>query len=311
MAYDSLFALYAQRDWESILSQWATAPSQSEIEKCERAVRMVREAIRGDTELDALNPEVFAQGSYANRTNTPQDSDVDICVRLNGTFWYQLPAGITPAQYGFRDATISYEGFKSLVERALKAKFGSQSVNRGDKAITVRASTARVSADVVATLEHRRYGLNGPQDYERGAELRSDSGKQIINWPEQNYSNGIKKNDETDRRFKAVVRILKNLRAEMEESGISSASKIPSYLVECLIWNVPNERLLGDSSRLDLRRSIVFLYTAVSDKASCNEWGEVNERKYLFRDSQPWKREDVVQFLHDAWNYTGFRRDET
>ena len=56
------------------------------------------------------------------------------------------------------------------------------------------------------------------------------------------------KNDATGRRFKAVVRILKRLRNEMVDNGHKVAGPIPSYLIECLIWNVPNEGFGHDTS---------------------------------------------------------------
>ena len=74
-----------------------------------------------------------------------------------------------------------------------------------------------------------------------GTELLPDNGGSIINWPRQNYTTASTKNDATGRRFKAVVRILKRLRYEMVDNGHTVAEPIPSYLLECLVWNVPNE----------------------------------------------------------------------
>jgi hypothetical protein len=36
------------------------------------------------------------------------------------------------------------------------------------------------------------------------------------------------------------------------------------------------------------------------------EWGEVNERKYLFRGSQALTRAQASAFVIAAWNYLGF-----
>ena len=54
--------------------------------------------------------------------------------------------------------------------------------------------------------------------------------------------NGFAKNSATRRNFKSVVRILKRLRNEMEDDGIVTAQPIPSYLIECLTWNVPDDK---------------------------------------------------------------------
>lgn len=57
------------RDWESVFSTWAAAPSATEQTKSENAERAIRKAIDASDKLSAKNIEVFAQGSYANRTN--------------------------------------------------------------------------------------------------------------------------------------------------------------------------------------------------------------------------------------------------
>lgn len=63
--------------------------------------------------------------------------------------------------------------------------------------------------------------------------------REVINWPEQHYENGVAKNDRTSRSFKALVRILKSLRNEMDDNKVQAAGPIIGFLSECLIWNVP------------------------------------------------------------------------
>lgn len=57
------------RNWEAIFSSWGAAPSNSEKTKCENAERAIRKAIDDSVQLGSKSIEVFAQGSYANRTN--------------------------------------------------------------------------------------------------------------------------------------------------------------------------------------------------------------------------------------------------
>jgi hypothetical protein len=140
-----------------------------------------------------------------------------------------------------------------------------------------------------------------------GTELHPDDGGRIINWPRQNYKNGVEKNEATSRRFKAVTRIMKNLRNEMVEKGDASAEPIPSYLIECLVWNVPNPNLGQNTYVSDVRNAIAHLWNETRSDESCKEWGEVNELKYLFRQGQPWTRDKVNAFLQAAWDYIGFQ----
>ena len=50
-----------------------------------------------------------------------------------------------------------YSDYRNDLQSALVAHFGQAAVVRGDKAFTVRETTRRVEADVVAAFEHRRY----------------------------------------------------------------------------------------------------------------------------------------------------------
>jgi hypothetical protein len=297
------------RNWEDVFCTWAATPSVTEQAKCENAERAVRKAIDACQKLSSKTIEVFAQGSYANRTNVRQDSDVDICVLYTGAFFsdYSMSHGLDGPLLGLTDANYSYTEFKNDVEAALKAYFGAGSVTRGKKAFDVHANTYRVDIDVVPCFEHRRYmGTLQRYWYNTGSQLFPDNGGKIINWPRQNYANGVAKNDATGRRFKAVVRILKRLRYEMIGNGHAIADSIPSYLIECLVWNVPNVGFGHDDFRADMRYAIAHLCNETRTDETCKEWGEINELKYLFRQSQPWTREQVNKFFNAVWNYLGF-----
>lgn len=65
---------------EEKFRNWMGAASDTEKDKREHAERQIRDAIRNDETLSKHDVKVFAQGSYRNNTNIPQDSDVDVCV---------------------------------------------------------------------------------------------------------------------------------------------------------------------------------------------------------------------------------------
>jgi hypothetical protein len=278
--------------------------------KCENAERAVRKAVDASTKLAPKTIEVFAQGSYANRTNVRQDSDVDICVLYKGGFVpdYAMSQGLNDTILGFTDDEYSQVEFKNDVEAALRSYFGPGSVTRGKKAFDVHANTYRVDADVVPCFEHRRYHGTPEKPWCLfGAQLRPDDGGVIVNWPRQNYTNGVERNGDTGRRFKALVRILKRLRNEMLDKGRKVAEPIPSYLIECLVWNVPKEGFGHETYWEDVREALAHLWRETRSDERCKEWGEVNELKYLFSQVQPWRRDEVNAFLTAAWNHIGFK----
>lgn len=297
-------------NWEDTFRVWAKPLSDTAQAKCENAERMIRAAIRESPAFQQRTIEVFPQGSYRNNTNVRQDSDVDICVRCMDTFFYDFnfaqgytstDAGITPSSYQFAE-------FKNDVEAALVKKFGQRGVTRGNKAFDVHENAYRIDADVIACFEHRRYTyrrVDGSYHYESGTEFSPDTGPRIVNWPEQQYQNGVAKNDATGRRFKAVVRVLKSLCNQMAEDGEAAAKPIPSFLIECLVWNVPSNLFGHDSYMQDVREILIYLYNNTKDDSPCSEWGEISELKYLFRGPQPWTRPQANAFILRAWQYLG------
>jgi predicted nucleotidyltransferase len=300
------------RDWDSTFSSWGASPSAAEQTKCDNAERAVRKAILASTKLSSLDIEVFVQGSYANRTNVRKDSDVDICVLYTGTFFadFSMSEGLNASVLGYTNPDYRYPRyteFKNDVEAALVSYFGRDFVKRGNKAFDIHANTYRIDADVVPAFEYRRFH-GTPQNnwYHSGIRIIPSNGGEIINWPRQNYENGVRKNEATGRRFKAVTRILKRLRNEMADEGYEAAKTIPSYLIECLVWNVPNDGLGHNTLRADVRYALAHLWNQTRTYEQCKEWGEVNELKYLFRTEQPWSRGQVQAFLQEAWDFIGF-----
>jgi hypothetical protein len=297
-------------DWEETFRRWKNPSSDTEASKMENAGSMIRDAIRECHVLAKRTIEIFPQGSYRNNTNVRQDSDVDICVRCMdtcGNDFSQVP-GLTMEGVGMIPATYLYPQFKNEVEAALVAKFGEKGVTRGPKAFDVHANGYRVDADVVAVIEHRRYYRNwrGEVQYYSGTEFYPDNGGKIINWPHQHYASGVEKNKATGSRFKYITRVLKRLRYRMEDDGIATAKPIPSYFIECLVWNAPNNCFGHDTYVADVRAVLAHLFNNTMRDDTCQEWTEVNELKYLFHWQQPWTRQQGFDFISAAWDYVGF-----
>src|SRR5574343_1545699 len=114
--------------WEDKFKSWSKPPSDTEKQKMENAETAIKKAVAADPTLSGMDILVFAQGSYKARTNIAQDSDVDICIRLNSTFFPHYPAGTSKEDYGNSDGSISFSDFKNIVEVALINYFGEDNV---------------------------------------------------------------------------------------------------------------------------------------------------------------------------------------
>jgi hypothetical protein len=292
------------------LLAWAKAPSESELERCGNTERMICDALNASIPLRDRTITVFAQGSYRNRTNVRQDSDVDICVLCTDFCYsdYTFAPGTTDADVGLSDASYSYAQFKNEVGQALVAHFGAAHVTRGKKAFDIHASSYRVDADVVPCFEYRQYQLDSQKrPYPViGTAFIPDSGTRIHNWPEQHYRNGVAKNESTGRAFKGAARVLKNLRNEMADLGTAAAIPIPSYLLECMAYNTPNDVLTRDTWLATIKETLGTAYSALQSDPSCQGWVEVNDLKYLMRGGQPWTRQQALDFVVAAWQHAGF-----
>ncbi len=303
------------RDWESTFSTWAQAPGKTEQDRCDNAVRAIRNAVAKSEKLSRRNIKVFPQGSYRNRVNVRKDSDVDVGVMCHDCFLFQYPPGKTAADFGNVSVDYTFSAFKNELEAALVAHFGRASVHRGNKAFDIRANTYHVEADVAPFFEFRRYFDDG--SHIRGVVLVTDQGSRIENYPERlldsgphislHYENSVEKNSQTGRRYKGVVRILKSIRNEMEDHGYPSAQSIPGFLLECMAWNVPNTCYGGHRWDADVRAVMLHLWSNTKTAESCKQWCEVNNFKYLFHSSQPWTRDQAHTFIDNAWSYIGLR----
>ncbi|MCH9808456.1 MAG: nucleotidyltransferase [Alphaproteobacteria bacterium] len=293
---------------EQQLSRWAQPPSQTEINRCQNAESMIRKAVNASDALSKRTIRVFAQGSYANRTNVRQDSDVDVAVLCSDTFFYDLPAEATVADFGIQPETYPYHQFRQELHGALVDYFGGSAVSPGNKAFDIKANSYRVEADVAPFFELLHYQGVG-QSPLKGVELRpaNKSFERIRNWPEQHYDNGVAKNAATGRRYKALVRILKRLAYEMANAGVPEARPIPGFLCECLIWNVPNELFGASEYRDDLKSALFFLFKKTETIDKCVDWGEVSEHKYLFGHHQKWTQQQANDFILAAYRYCGFK----
>ena len=290
---------------EETLNNWRKPPSDTEETKLSNIERMIRGCIDEDATLKRMRIKTFGQGSYVNDTNVRLNSDVDLNVQYLDAFYFDLPPGTTRGDFGLNNPnSYSVSDFKNDVQGALVRKFLSD-VRRKNKCITIDGNTNRVGADVVPTWEYRRYTEDG--SHVKGVRFRADNEQWVINFPIQHIENGKEKNRQTQRRFKRLTRIYKRIRAKMMEDGENVNGNITSFLLECLLWNVPDSIFNNYETWTDrLKSSIAFLWNNTKEEKDCKNWGEVSDLLYLFHSGRKWSREDVHSYLLLMWCYLGY-----
>jgi len=290
---------------EAQLETWSRQGSISQSSLTYNMVKNVLEA--NDIPYADKNYKVFLQGSYGNDTNIYRESDVDIVIKLNDCFRYDL-TGLSQAQqdafYSTHSgaATYTHAKFKSDVLSVLSDRYNS-AVESGEKAIVIAVNGNRRKADVIVAIQYRRYYKfvsTSNQSYEEGIFFYTSSGQEIANYPKQHSENLTKKHQSTSMWFKPMVRILKNLRGRLITEGMLENGIAPSYYLEGLLYNVPDDKFgkcYGDS----FVNAIKWIQDANRANFVC-----ANKQYYLLREGFPvtWRTEKCDTFLKvaiDLW----------
>lgn len=287
---------------EDRINTWAKPPSETEDAKCQSAKSMVVDALRARF---GNGITIIHQGSHRNRTNIRADSDVDIAVVYDGSYFSDLRN--LPAEHHIThwntlpNATYTYEQFKNDVHQVLKGKFGEGVPVRKNKCIRVPGNTSRVNADVVPAFQSKRFSSLGVVS-NHGIGILTDAGVLIHSYPDQHYASGVAKNDATLQAYKAVVRILKNARNEMVDKGLLVKDEMSSFFIESLVWNAPDHRFRNATYREDAREVLAHIWADMRNAQAHPTYKEVSQLQWLLRENHhtPAKAET---FTHAVWNY--------
>lgn len=287
---------------ENILDSWTT---QGAVRNSKRTYQTVQNAIEneryglGDFEHSY---RIHLQGSYANHTNIWGSNDVDVVVKLTMPFQENLDA-LTTAECErfwdlYNDVDYAYSEFYKTVFGALKNYFGRENIEKGSKAIKVKANedtSLPIDADVVACVEYRKYksiSKGGEEDYVPGMWFKTQSllPRTIINYSEEHRENGEYKNSKTSGNYKSTIRMFKKARDHAESRGYLPENTATSYFIEGLLFNVPHSRF--KKSKLKERYPAILDYWESKD---VNGFIEQSEQYELCVDNEPerWNVDDA------------------
>lgn len=281
---------------ENQLQTWS---NQGALVKSKSTADSIKNALNNYDKFPTSNYEVYLQGSYKNDTNIRGESDVDVVIQLNETFFNNLNEeqkkrlGLEPAKY-------NYDEYYSDVLEALNNYFGSNSVKPKSKCIKIAENDNRLPADVIVSTLYRSYLKVEQDSYVEGISFfTSDTGRRIINYPKQVYDNGVAKNKSTNGMFKHMVRIFKNMRK-------NANAKAPSYYIQCLLYNIPSSNYVDNyfQTCINLLEYIRLISNEDLEKFVCQ-----HEKFSLFGTSEEqWDVSSARTFNRDLitfWNAWG------
>lgn len=191
------------------------------------SVASFQEAIR-----DALGSEyeTFLQGSYRNDTSIRDINDVDVVAVQKTT----VSTVFSQERY---PTSVTWNELFGRIEARLGAtpRFAGK-VRCGDKCVKVSDTW---NADVVPAVRIQPDASQDPIAIYSFSEARERQ-----NWPRVHYRNGVAKQQATGGRFKPSVRVFKNWAA----NHWPQSNAAPSFYLECLVSNVPDDQFIGDGS---------------------------------------------------------------
>ena len=191
-----------------------------------------------------------------------------------------------------RFALERWQSFRDHAMKAMRARFG-KAVKSGRKTIKLPKGKIPADADLVVTLGHRDgIGFYLP-----------DEGRWVVSFPQQHHQRGLKKEKATNKRFKRTIRMFKAARNRLVDKGVLKKEDAPSYFIECLLYNVPDDLF---------KPKLAATYTGIVDwlkKEELKDFECQNGRVDLFGPGkEQWsvkKARTFLRALQELWEAGG------
>jgi len=172
--------------------------------------------------------------------------------------------------------------YRDQVLKALRATYGTKAVTSNRKSLKLAKGKIPASADVVVTLR-----------YETGiAFYLPGEHRWVVSYPEQHHARGLKKEQATEGRYKRTIRMLKTARNHLVKNDAIRDGTAPSYFIECLLYNVPDNLFKADYTQT---YSGIVAYLR---SANLKQFNSQNGIRQLFGKSKDlWNVGDAQKFI--------------
>ncbi|MDD4157235.1 MAG: nucleotidyltransferase [Candidatus Cloacimonetes bacterium] len=256
--------------------------------------------------INVDSDRVFLQGSYANHTNIKDNSDIDIVVMHKTVFGNNAREVLNESQLRefnvkYSDSDLTINSFKEQIYERLNGKYFDGKyiiLEKGCKTIKFNQDNTHwslVPVDFVPALEYRYYhknnGINKDNQTEGIKIYDTCKNEHHINYPKLHKKNGEEKNqpNRTAGYYKETIRVFKRIRTHLIELKVIAEELVPSYGLECMLYNVPDSFF-----RLDIVERIPRIINWFSNNIN-DKFEEQNGMYYLFRKS--WNIQDSKIFI--------------
>lgn len=224
---------------------------------------------------EGVTYDVYLQGSYGNSTNIRGDSDVDVVIELTSSFQRDISRLTNDEKLAYSkkysDSAYSFSSFRKEVIDCLRGYYDNSKISEGNKALKIEGYSGRLNADIIIAINYRFFfNVYESQNdrYVEGIAFQNKIGSWIYSYPKIHLANGVKKMNLTNDQFKSLVRIYKNIRGKLENDLKMPDKFLSSYLIESLLYNVPNQCFSGSFSDISFN-SLKWLSEADFSSFKC------------------------------------------
>jgi hypothetical protein len=243
--------------------------------------------------INDFNYDVFIQGSYANKTNIPGDSDVDVIINLNDIFNHNINEHSKEDQEDFHrnhsNAKLSIKDFYDSVLSVLN----DSNYNFLRKKKCLKISGTPLNVDLVVSNNYHNYTKY--PNYIEGIKVYTSNNENIVSYPKLHKKNGFNKNSRVNSNYKRTVRIFKNIKSYLVSNSVISESIVSSYFIECLLYNVPDNYY----QNYNIEKRFFGILNYLLNEPNFMEMKTQDEQNYLFGDSDnQWDKKHALKFLN-------------
>ncbi len=237
--------------------------------------------------------------------NTP----LDVYVINTKHYYYDIHSTVDPSILDLPTSKIDYEKFKTHVYKDMQKHFGKYNVGLLGNTVHIKKDQYKIQVKPAISYHAYTNVLDKHGDtvvsFIEGVSVPRKDASLLIYYPYHEEKNYNTTNLKTDYRFNSMVRVLKHLSDWISRKD-GYSTMMPSYLLSCLAYNVPNvviKRMSGyDAALIEI---LDYLYdTLITDMYK--DMYEINDIKLLFSSKQTWSRDTTLNFIQRAKHYSKY-----
>lgn len=257
-----------------------------------------------DFEGDTYTVLPFGSQYFDNAIS--QNTPLDVYVINTKNYYYDVQSTVDVSSLDLPKEKIDYKKYRDTVYKAIQNHFGKHNVTIVSNTIFVKQEQYRLHIKPAIAYHAYTNVIDKTGEtvvsFIEGVSILNKDGGQVVYYPYHEQKNYHEANIKTDNRFNSIIRVFKHL-SDWISRKEGCSTMMSSFLITCLIYNVPNVMIKRMSGYEDVVVEIVdYLYDILTTDLY-KEMYEINDIKLLFSSKQTWSREVALDFILKSKRY--------